>query len=143
MSQERATVYVDGSFRQGRGGIGLAGSFGLRARAVRCASSSEAELAAITWALEIATALGVARMTLRSDYVEEGNLRARAVMGRKKHRPLAKLLVVAIHRALLTHPNWQLLDASSREVREAHRLARRGSAPHAPREILLPAEALL
>lgn len=131
-----AVVWVDGSFREGRGGVGMSGAFGNRARVVRVADCTEAELAAIAWGLGVAADLKVPALVIRSDFVGNGYLAH--FVRRKKHRELAKLLAVAIHKALNTHPRWSVLDASAREVKAAHRLARRASAPFAPRELIEP-----
>src|SRR5579862_38917 len=128
-----AHVWVDGSFREGRGGIGMSGAFGDRCRSIGCAASWETELAAIAWAMDLGLRHDTRCLVVHSDFVFWGYLRC---FSRKKHSLLTKLLAYAIHRVCLMRPAWIVTNASGREVKEAHRLARRGSAPHALRELV-------
>lgn len=133
MSVAVAHVWVDGSLREGRGGIGMSGAFGARCRSIRCATSWETELAAIAWAMDMGLRHDTCHLVVHSDFVFSGYLRC---FVRKKHSPLTKLLAYAIHRVCLMRPAWLVTNASGREVKAAHLLARRGSAPHGLRELV-------
>lgn len=115
-------IWVDGSFSlDGRAGIGMCGALGEARRSVLCASSSEAELAAIAWGMEGAYRAGLESVRFGSDLLSKGEL---SRFTKARHPPRQRLLVYVIHRMLLIRSGWALVKASSQEVRPAHRLAR-------------------
>lgn len=64
---EEGVVWVDASYRDGTAGLAVAGALGEHARKVEAVSSTQAEVLALRWAMEIAKNDDRTGLTFRTD----------------------------------------------------------------------------
>lgn len=111
-------VFTDASFRDGRAGLAMNGALGEKRKAISCRCSTEAELAAMVWAMSEAALAGLSLVAFHSDNA--------AVTDRAYGRPTRRISAMrfAVHAAVGSRLGWDLIRVPRRELGTAHALAR-------------------
>lgn len=103
---EPGVIYVDASFRQGMAGLAVVGALGDHQKRVEARSSTQAEVLALAWALEIAKATERWGLTFRTD-----------CQAAFRQFPLSR------HRLIGNRLGWTVEQVPRRQNRQADRLA--------------------
>lgn len=109
-------VNVDATYRDGLAGIAYTGVTGADGAVISAASSIEAELRALRWAMGIADEEGVERVLFRTDC----HAAARPDLGHLDKPPGVKRDILAL---LARHPRWRLAQIPRASNQNAHLLA--------------------